>query len=175
MHGVAAPRRSSASPCTHDGVLDKFSRHRRYNSPICKSLAMDSDTVDLAKAIGRCATTLGVEIDLDAERGPEALLRAAGCCNRRVCPLEGSKGGSDDSLRRGSISVGNGPIRLSLITPTHRKGVVGVKSPTSTRDSRGCAVVYPLIEGALCVCGSTLACYTQHMGGPSVKKVTNYN
>ena len=87
MHAAPTARRSSASPCTHSGVLDKFSRHRRYNSPICKSLAMDSDTVDLAKAIGRCATTLGVEIDLDAERGPEALLRAAGCCNRRVCPF----------------------------------------------------------------------------------------
>ena len=48
---------------------------------------MDHETVDLAKAIGRCATTLGVEIDLDAERGPEALLRAAGVCNRRVCPF----------------------------------------------------------------------------------------
>jgi plasmid rolling circle replication initiator protein Rep len=48
---------------------------------------MDDQTVDLAKAIGRCATTLGVEIDLDAERGPEALLRAAGVCNRRVCPF----------------------------------------------------------------------------------------
>ena len=87
MRTAATVRPSSASPCTHSGVLDKFSKHRRYNSPICKALAMDHETVDLAKAIGRCATTLGVEIDLDAERGPEALLRAAGCCNRRVCPF----------------------------------------------------------------------------------------
>ena len=87
MHAAPTARRSSASPCTHSGVLDKFSKHRRYNLPICRELAMDTETVDLAKAIGRCATTLGVEIDLDAERGPEALLRAAGCCNRRLCPF----------------------------------------------------------------------------------------
>ena len=87
MHAAPTARRSSASPCTHSGVLDKFSRHRRYNQPICKSLAMDHETVELAKAIGRCATTLGVEIDLDAERGPEALLRTVGACNRRVCPF----------------------------------------------------------------------------------------
>ena len=87
MRSVAPERPSSATPCTHSGVLDKFTKHRRYNSPICRALVLDDTTVELAKAIGRCATTLGVEIDLDAERGPEALLRTVGACNRRVCPF----------------------------------------------------------------------------------------
>lgn len=87
MHAAATARRPAEPAHTHSGVLDKFSKHRRYNSPICKSLAMDAETVDLAKAIGHCATTLGVEITQLPERPAEAQLRAAGVCNRRVCPF----------------------------------------------------------------------------------------
>ena len=73
--------------CTHSDVLGKFTKHRRYNTAICKSLAMDHDTLDIAQAIGNCALTLGVDVTvLDA--GPaEAQLRAARICNKRVCPF----------------------------------------------------------------------------------------
>ena len=87
MHGVAAPRRLADTAHTHSGVLDKFTKHRRYNKPICQALAMDAETVDLAKAIGHCATTLGVDITQLPEGPAEAQLRAARVCNRRVCPF----------------------------------------------------------------------------------------
>ena len=48
---------------------------------------MDSETVDLAKAIGRCATSIAVDVPLEGEHEGEALLRAANPCNRRLCPF----------------------------------------------------------------------------------------
>lgn len=87
MHAVAPAGGLAEQAHTHSGVLDKFSKHRRYNTPICKSLAMDAETVDLAKAIGNCATALGVEITQLPDCPAEAQLRAAGVCNRRVCPF----------------------------------------------------------------------------------------
>ena len=87
MHAVAPAGGLAEQAHTHSGVLDKFSKHRRYNTPICKALAMDAETVDLAKAIGHCATTLGVEITQLPQGPAEAQLRAARVCNRRVCPF----------------------------------------------------------------------------------------
>ena len=87
MHAVAPARRLADTTHTHSGVLDKFTKHRRYNTPICRALAMDAETVDLAKAIGNCAPTLGVDITQLPEGPAEAQLRAARVCNRRVCPF----------------------------------------------------------------------------------------
>ena len=87
MHGTAIPRGAAASAQTHSGLLDPFSKHRRYNNPICRGLSADPDAVDIAKAIGNCAPVLGVEIDLEHDQGPKALLRAAKPCNRRLCPF----------------------------------------------------------------------------------------
>ena len=87
MHGTAIPRGAAASAQTHSGLLDPFSKHRRYNNPICRSLSADPDALDIAKAIGNCATVLGLEIDLGHDQGPKALLRAAKPCNRRLCPF----------------------------------------------------------------------------------------
>lgn len=87
MHGVAAPRLAAASAQTHSGLLDPYSKHRRFNSAICTSLQVDDDSVDLAKAIGNCATVLGLEIDVEHDQGPKALLRATRPCNRRLCPF----------------------------------------------------------------------------------------
>ena len=87
MHGVSAPSRVAEQAHTHSGVLCKFTKHRRYNTPICKNLAMDPDTLDIAREIGNCALTLGVDIT-QVPQGPcEAQLRAARVCNKRVCPF----------------------------------------------------------------------------------------
>lgn len=87
MHGTAIPCGASSSARPHSGVLEPFSKHRRYNSPICQNLAMDSETVDLAKAIGNCATSIAVDVPLDGPNEGHALLRAANPCNRRLCPF----------------------------------------------------------------------------------------
>ena len=85
---AVAPAPCLAEPArTHSDVLGKFTKHRRFNSPICKNLAMDADTVDIAKAIGNCALTLGVDVTQVPERPAEAQLRAAHVCNKRVCPF----------------------------------------------------------------------------------------
>ena len=87
MPAVAPARRLAEPAHTHSDVLGKFTSHRRYNSPICKNLAMDADTVDIAKAIGNCALTLGVDVTQVPERPAEAQLRASHVCNKRVCPF----------------------------------------------------------------------------------------
>ena len=87
MHGSPKPCGVAASPYTHCGVLEPYSKHRRYNTPICSSLAMDSETLDIAKAIGNCATSIGVEVALEGPQAGQALLRAANPCNRRLCPF----------------------------------------------------------------------------------------
>ena len=87
MHGVTAPGRVAEQARTHSDVLGKFSKHRRYNSSICKNLAMDSDTRDIARDIGNCALTLGIDITALPESPAEAQLRAARICNRRICPF----------------------------------------------------------------------------------------
>ena len=87
MHAEAPARRLAEPARTHSDVLGKFTRHRRYNTPICKNLAMDADTVEIAKAIGNCALTLGVDVTQVPERPAEAQLRAAHVCNKRVCPF----------------------------------------------------------------------------------------
>ena len=48
---------------------------------------MDEETLDIAKAIGNCATSIGVEIPVDGPEAGKALLRAANPCNRRLCPF----------------------------------------------------------------------------------------
>ena len=87
MPAVAPARRLAEPARTHSDVLGKFTRHRRYNTAICKNLAMDADAVDIAKAIGNCALTLGVDVTQVPEKPAEAQLRAAHVCNKRVCPF----------------------------------------------------------------------------------------
>ena len=48
---------------------------------------MDAETVDLAKAIGNCSTSIGVEVPVDGPDAGRALLRSANPCNRRLCPF----------------------------------------------------------------------------------------
>ena len=87
MHGLAGPSRVAASPYTDCAVLEPFSKHRRYNTPICQTLAMDSETLDIAKAIGNCTTSIGVEVPIEGPDLGKALLRSANPCNRRLCPF----------------------------------------------------------------------------------------
>ena len=87
MHGSPKPCGVAASPYTHSGVLEPYSKHRRYNTPICASLAMDEETRDIAKAIGNCATSIAVEVPMEGPEQGKALLRAANPCNRRLCPF----------------------------------------------------------------------------------------
>ena len=87
MHGAPTPRGVAASPSTHSGVLEPYSKHRRYNSPICGHLAVDSETLDIARAIGNCSTSIGVEVPLEGPQQGQAVLRSANPCNRRLCPF----------------------------------------------------------------------------------------
>ena len=87
MHAVAPASGLADQAHTHSGVLCKFTKHRRYNSPICKNLATDPGTLDIAREIGNCALTLGVDVTQTPQSAPEAQLRAAHVCNKRVCPF----------------------------------------------------------------------------------------
>ena len=87
MHGSPKPCGLAESAHTHSGVLAPFNKHRRYNNPICYALSRNSETVDLAQAIGNCATSIGVEVPLEGPEEGKALLRAANPCNRRLCPF----------------------------------------------------------------------------------------
>ena len=87
MRGAATPAPASEARQAHLGLLDGFNKHRRYNTRVGSNLAMDPDSRDLARAIGNCATAIGVEIQLPEGEAPEAKLRAARVCNRRLCPF----------------------------------------------------------------------------------------
>ena len=87
MHGSPKPCGAAASPYTDSPVLGPYSKHRRYNTPICHELAMDAETLDLARSIGNCATSIGVEVPLEGPEQGKAVLRSANPCNRRLCPF----------------------------------------------------------------------------------------
>ena len=67
--------------------LGKFTKHRRYNSPITRALMANPETVDIGRSIAHCSTRLGLEIPLGDEHLGEPLIRSAMLCNRRLCPF----------------------------------------------------------------------------------------
>jgi plasmid rolling circle replication initiator protein Rep len=67
--------------------LGKFTKHRRYNSPITRALMTDAETRDIGRSIALCSTHLGLEIPLGDEHLGEPLIRSATLCNRRLCPF----------------------------------------------------------------------------------------
>ena len=87
MPAVAPAAGAANSTRTHLSVLEAFSKHRRYHSPICKLLAMDEDTRDVARDIGNCALNLGIEIEMPDGEEAQPKLRAVRACRRRVCPF----------------------------------------------------------------------------------------
>jgi len=68
------------------GLLENFSKHRRFNTPIATSLAQDHSTVDVARRIANCSHQILVEVQEKAEGPPEAVLRGSRPCNARLCP-----------------------------------------------------------------------------------------
>ena len=71
---------------THCGPLDKFTRHRAYNSQISRHLQADENLMDLSKRIGNCAPVLGLEIAEVNDSHLETRLRSHRACNARLCP-----------------------------------------------------------------------------------------
>ena len=75
-----------ASLQADSGLLEGFSKHRRYNHQISSSLAQDMSTVDVAKRIALCSHQLLVEVQEHSEGPPTAHLRGSRACNARLCP-----------------------------------------------------------------------------------------
>ena len=87
MRGAPTPAPLAQACQDHSSVLDSYSKHRRYNTAICKNLAMDAEAISLAQAIGNCSLRLGLEMEFEVGKDPKAKLRTAGFCNRRLCPF----------------------------------------------------------------------------------------
>ena len=76
-----------ASPQAHCAVLERFSKHRRWNSPISRELMTDPETRDIGRKIANCALNIKAGIVLKDGEEPEASLRGAQLCNTRFCPF----------------------------------------------------------------------------------------
>ena len=76
-----------ASPQAHCAVLERFSKHRRWNSPISRELMTDPETRDIGRKIANCALSIKAAIVLKPDEPPEASLTGARLCNTRFCPF----------------------------------------------------------------------------------------
>lgn len=86
------PRRANATAgesalTGHHDPLASFTRHRRLNGAIARSLYNDSDTVDVGRRIANCASVLGLDLYEEEGQGVTAELRAMRSCNARLCPF----------------------------------------------------------------------------------------
>ena len=86
------PRRANAKagqapPQANFGLLEGFSQHRAFNSPIARQLMLDADTRDIGRRIANCAHTIKADVLLHPELPPETNLKAAHVCNTRLCPF----------------------------------------------------------------------------------------
>ena len=87
MHGADTPVQGQASPRPHCDVLERFTKHRRWNSPVSRALMTDSSTRDVGRAISNCALRLKASVILQPELEPEVNLTGAMLCNKRLCPF----------------------------------------------------------------------------------------
>lgn len=87
MSAAATAGRGTSSPQPHVGVLEPFTRHRRFNSPISRDLLMDAETRDIGRDIANCASRLAIRIEFDQDEEAKALLKGTRACNRRLCPF----------------------------------------------------------------------------------------
>ena len=87
MSAAPTAGRGTSSPQPHVGVLEPFTRHRRFNSPIARDLLMEADTRDIGRDIANCASRLAVRIEFDQDEEAKALLKGTRACNRRLCPF----------------------------------------------------------------------------------------
>lgn len=76
-----------ASPQAHCAVLERFSKHRRWNTPISRDLMADAETREIGRKIANCALTIKADVILKPDQEPEANLTGARLCNTRFCPF----------------------------------------------------------------------------------------
>ena len=86
------PRRANARageslPTEHHDPLEKYTRHRAFNSAIARQLYRDSETIDIGRRIANCATVLGLDIYDNDDQGVETQIRSMRPCNARLCPF----------------------------------------------------------------------------------------
>jgi hypothetical protein len=88
MHAAPTAVQVNLSPLGQSDPLGKFTKHKRFNSPVARALMTDADTRDIGRAIANCACRLQVDVPLgdDGQVG-DTLLRGARLCNRRLCPF----------------------------------------------------------------------------------------
>ena len=80
-------RRSERSSRPHFGVLEPFTKHRRLNAPIARTLAKDPETAWLAKRIANCSGLIKLDIEVPDGFEPKAHLKGAKVCDARLCPF----------------------------------------------------------------------------------------
>ena len=83
----ANARAGEALPQANDGLLGKYSRHRRFNHPISRDLMLDAETRDIGRKIANCALTIKADVLLHEHGGIDTNLKAARVCNTRLCPF----------------------------------------------------------------------------------------
>ena len=76
-----------ASPRPHCDVLERFTKHRKWNTPISRDLMADHSTRDVGQAIANCALRIKADVILQPDKEPETNLTGAMLCNRRLCPF----------------------------------------------------------------------------------------
>ena len=68
------------------GLLEDFSKHRKFNHQISQSLMRDHSTDDVGRRIANCGHQILIEVQEHSERPATAHLRASLPCNARLCP-----------------------------------------------------------------------------------------
>lgn len=76
-----------ASPRHQFDVLESFTKHRKYNSPISTALMNDPDTRDVGRAIANCALRIKAKVLLDEPIPSSTVLEGAMLCRKRLCPF----------------------------------------------------------------------------------------
>ena len=87
MHRCGNTGARQASPRPHCDVLERFTKHRRWNNPVSRALMTDHSTRDVGRAMANCALRLKASVILQPEKEPEANLTGAMLCRQRLCPF----------------------------------------------------------------------------------------
>lgn len=74
-------------PHVNFDVLEGFTKHRTWNTPISRDLMNDSETRDIGRKIANCALHLKAQVILQQDLKPEVNLTNALLCNTRFCPF----------------------------------------------------------------------------------------
>jgi hypothetical protein len=87
MHAVPAAVQVSGPPTLILPQTARFAARKRWHGLVARTLARDTDLVEMARSIHSCADALQVALTLPADADPELLLRGYNPCNRRACPM----------------------------------------------------------------------------------------